>query len=124
MNVILNVTSGVVAKEKDFFLRAFGENEEEYLEILAMPFDFIRYRDCFESNGLIKSWQSEYRSLLDEQIVELLNILSSAENEQSVVNIVPKTNIKRILMYYGITKKGFEKNKAYYMREFKLSIDN
>ena len=123
MNIILNVTSGVVAKEKDFFLRAFGKNEKEYLEILAMPFDFIRYRDCFESNGLINSWLSEYRSLSAVQISELLAILSTAENEQNVVNSVPKTDIKRILMYYGITKKGFEKNKAYYMREFELSSE-
>lgn len=123
MNVILNVTSGVVAKEKDFFLRAFGENEEEYLEILAMPFDFIRYRDYFESNGLINSWLSEYRSLSAEQISELLDVLSGVENEQNVVNSAQKTGIKRILTYYGVTKKGFEKNKTYYIRNFELAAD-
>ena len=49
INVILNVTSGVVAKEEDFFVRAFGHDEFEFLDILAMPDDFIRYRDFFEN---------------------------------------------------------------------------
>lgn len=56
MNVILNVTSGVVPKEKDFFLRAFGCNPEEFVAILAMPDDYILYRDYFDGKGLISAW--------------------------------------------------------------------
>jgi hypothetical protein len=44
VNVIINVTKGVVAKEKDFFIKAFGANLKEYLEILTMPNEFIRHR--------------------------------------------------------------------------------
>ena len=56
INVILNVTSGVVPKEKNFFFRAFGRSVDEYLEILVMPDDYIRYRDYFEKAGLIQRW--------------------------------------------------------------------
>lgn len=41
MNIILNVTKGVVAKEESFFYRAFGRNEKEFLELLTMPDEFI-----------------------------------------------------------------------------------
>lgn len=122
MNVILNVTSGVVAKEKDFFVRAFGKNESEYLEILTMPFDFIRYRDFFEKNGLIESWINEYRQLSAGEIEELINILSNADNEKDVSTSLHTSGLKNILVYYGITKNGVESNKEYFARTFKLPL--
>lgn len=123
MNVILNVTSGVVAKEKDFFVRAFGKNENEYLEILAMPFDFIRHREYFEKTGLIESWLNEYRQLSPEEIDELLSILSDADKEKDVPNSVHSDGLKNILSYYGVTKKGMENNKEYFIRTFNLPLD-
>lgn len=120
MNVILNVTSGVVAKEKDFFLRAFGNNENEFLEILAMPFDFIRYRDYFEKNGLIKSWIKEYRRLSEKEIEELINLLSKIDKEKDAQNNLHSDGLKNILAYYAISKKSMSQNKEYYVRMFNL----
>ncbi|MFC1914583.1 hypothetical protein ACFLXF_04860, partial [Chloroflexota bacterium] len=53
INVIINVTNGVVAKEKDFFFEAFGSNIREFFEILSMPDELIRHRHFFRDNGLI-----------------------------------------------------------------------
>ena len=58
-----NVTNGVVAKERDFFEEAFGKNPQEYLEILAIPDEFIRYRKFFKENGVIQHWIACYRGL-------------------------------------------------------------
>lgn len=123
INVILNVTSGVVAKEKDFFVRAFGKNANEYLEILAMPFDFIRYRDYFEKNGLIESWTNEYRRLSVDEIEELINILSNTDNEKDVADSLHSDGLKNILAYYEISKKRMESNKEYFVRTFKLTLN-
>lgn len=116
INVILNVTSGVVAKEKDFFFRAFGQNTEEYLEILSMPDDFIRYRDYFEKNGLIERWKVEYRRLTTEQETELIELLSEVKSEVHVGEEPHTNTLDPILAFYGVNRRRMEKNEAYYLR--------
>lgn len=118
INVILNVTSGVVAKEKDFFFRAFGQDTEEYLEILSMPDDFIRYRDYFEKNGLIERWKEEYRRLTIEQQTELIELLSEVKSEVHVEEEPHTITLDPILAFYGVNKRRMEKNEAYYLRLF------
>lgn len=76
MNLILNVTKGVVAKELDFFERAYGRSPEEFKEILAMPNNFIKYRNHFEKNGLIERWRLAYRNLSIKKRNALLEDLS------------------------------------------------
>lgn len=76
MNVILNVTKGVIAKEQDFFERAYGATCVEFREILSMPNEFIKYRDFFDQNGLINAWRSRFRALSDTDKESLLQSLS------------------------------------------------
>lgn len=116
MNVILNVTSGVVAKEKDFFLRAFGRDVDEYLEILTMPDDFIRYRDYFEQIGLIRCWSEKFKELAPEHRDELLGILSEVESEIHITEHPHSKELDVILLFYTIKKNKIEKNTAYYLR--------
>lgn len=116
MNVILNVTSGVVAKEKDFFLRAFGKDVNEYLEILTMPDDFIRYRDYFEQNGLIQCWSEKFRALKQEHKDELLKMLSEVESEVQIMSCSHSQELHSILLFYTVKKNKIESNTAYYLR--------
>lgn len=118
INVILNVTSGVVAKELDFFLRAFGSNEEEYLEILTMPDDFIRYRSFFETWGLHTKWRTAYRALDGNHKRELLNILSECEKELEANAAPHSPELDHILIFYTLKKKHIEKNMVYYLQLF------
>lgn len=48
IQAILNSTKGKVGKGLSFFLEAFGESEEEYIELLEMPETFILYRFFFK----------------------------------------------------------------------------
>ncbi len=121
INVILNVTSGVVAKERDFFIRAFGKSEEEFLEILAMPDDFIRYRDYFENNHLIQHWLQEYRKLNQDQIGELLKLLSCVETEVNVAEQKHPASLDSILKFYMVKRNKMEKNAPYYLRLFHIN---
>lgn len=98
INVIINVTNGSVAKEKDFFFKAYGQDEAEFIEILTMPNEFIKYRFFFEGKGLIREWQNAYRALSNEAKDVLINILS---NESSST---PYPNLAKVLKFYKVTK--------------------
>ena len=114
INVILNVTSGVVAKEEDFFVRAFGHDEFEFLDILAMPDDFIRYRDFFEKNGLIQSWKTAYHKLSDEEKEELIKVLERMVDEPEILYLQYSDKLSKVLYFYTLSKKKVEGNLLYY----------
>lgn len=120
INIILNVTSGVVAKERDFFERAFGKNPDEFVEILSMPDDFIRYRDFFDNNKLSVAWKEEYNNLSPEIRSDLLRILSEAKTDSNALNIPHKKELDHILSFYGIKKKMVEENFIYFKRIYNL----
>lgn len=96
MNVILNVTKGVIAREKDFFMRAYGKDIKEFHEILTMPNEFIKYRQLFEECGLTEAWRRELRALDHNERKCLLKYLSG-ETDTSFAHY-------KILRYYKITK--------------------
>lgn len=114
INVILNVTSGVVAKEEDFFLRAFGNNEEEFLEILTMPDEFIRYRDFFEEKGLTQLWKDSYSNLTSQEKDELIGILETVADNPDILHMKYSIKIEDIIFYYSIKKKHVIDNELYY----------
>jgi hypothetical protein len=114
LNVILNVTSGVVAKEEDFFLRAFGHNEEEFIEILTMPDEFIRYRDFFEDKGLTQLWKALYARLSAGEKEELISILEQIVDDPDIICRKFTRNINDILFYYTLRKKSISDNPLFY----------
>ena len=96
MNVILNVTKGVIAREKDFFMRAYGKDIKEFHEILTMPNEFIKYRKLFEECGLTEAWRRELHALDRNERKCLLKYLSG-EMSTSFAH-------HKILRYYKITR--------------------
>lgn len=115
MNVILNVTSGVVAKEEDFFYRAFGNDKDEFIRILTMPDDFIRFRDFFEKNGLTQLWIIKYEKLSDLQKDKLIKILENFVDNPELMDKNYDEQLDEILKFYLISKKKAEKNIEYYL---------
>jgi hypothetical protein len=104
INIIINVTKGVVAKERDFFFRAFGKDINEFYEILTMPDEFIRHREFFEQNGLIKYWKRLYQALNDEEKIQLIDVLCKVKDDRSLLNDNYFLPIKRILLLYTVNK--------------------
>lgn len=95
---------GVVAKEEDFFKKAFGENVDEYNEILTMPREFVVYRHYFESTGLTTMWRFEYSKINKIGKIGMLHSLLSdniRENEDP--------DIIKIMVYYKINYKSLRK---------------
>lgn len=100
INVILNVTKGVVAKEKDFFYEAFGSNKKEFIEILTMPNQFIKNRMLFKKSGHIKIWKRKYNNLCAREKKILLKYLCGLID----INKVRNKKISSIVELYSITK--------------------
>ena len=120
INVILNVTSGVVAKEKDFFERAYGTTPEEFIEILSMPDDFIRFRKFFDDIGLSNIWKKMYNQLSTENKNLLLKVLSESSTDMIAVECNTNEQLNDILQLYTIKKNSVEKNELYYKRLYDL----
>ncbi|MBN4056635.1 hypothetical protein JYT98_01005 [bacterium AH-315-K05] len=94
----------MVAKERDFFERAFGKNVEEFNKILSLPRDFLLYRQYFETVGLTSKWEAEYNNLKRKgKLKELLTLLSSDARTSE------NKDLDRILQYYKITYKSLKK---------------
>ena len=67
ISAILQVTKGVVAAGSSFFYKAFGNNLDEYFELLAMPRTLIMFRSYFEENGTTTKWKTLYCKLNNDQ---------------------------------------------------------
>lgn len=109
VNVVLNVTKGVVARELDFFYEAFGANIKEYFMILTMPNELIRFRHFFRDNGLIDCWKKLYINLSDKEKNDLLDLLCKAKYDRSILFNEHSWKIKQILELYSINKPQFDR---------------
>lgn len=117
INVILNVTAGVVAKEEDFFYRAYGSSAAEFLEILTMPDDFIRFRDFFEQRGYTQAWKNHYNGLTDKEKDNLLEILDKMVDDPELLTAHYETKLDEILFFYSVKKNRIEKNPRFYQNQ-------
>lgn len=77
--IMLQATRGVVSGNPEFFGRAYGECEEEFLQLLSLPHAFIFFREHYE-RGAGKATRDEYealrRKLSESQLAELIELLS------------------------------------------------
>jgi len=110
LNIILNVTKGVVAKELDFFFEAYGETKNEYLQILMMPDEFIRFRHFFRDNGLLDLWKKLYNKLTSYERRKLLQVLCDSKTDRKKLSKQYSDNLNRILKLYVINKSQFDRN--------------
>ena len=79
VQAILNSTKGKIGKGKSFFEKAFGKNEDEFMELLIMPETFIIYRFFFEYLGETEKWRTEFNSLSESDKEEALSIIYDAD---------------------------------------------
>ena len=104
----------MVAKERDFFERAYGKNEEEFIRLLTMPDEFIRNREFFDETGLIALWNSLYDLLSEREKQQLIDILVRMVGNQEVLDSNYSETINRILPLYKLTKFKVENNRKYF----------
>jgi hypothetical protein len=105
IQTVLNATKGKVGIKLDFFKAAFGENEEEYFEILYMPEAYILHRRVCEKNGLTDSWRALYASLSKDEIKDILPVIESNDfKEINSMDISARSMC--LLKHYQISYKN------------------
>lgn len=77
--IMLQVTRGVVSGNPAFFIRAYGEDVEEFKRLLSYPHGFIFHRDHYESGEgkpVLEEYLSLRKRLSRRQEEELVGYLS------------------------------------------------
>lgn len=105
---ILNVVKGSVMPAEDFFYRAFGENEKEFITILHMPENILMNRGR-EQKQEEKDWMEKFHKLTKGERKELLSILCNNKTIHKLTLVVTQTKnqkLKNILEYYLPKKRS------------------
>jgi hypothetical protein len=117
---ILNVTKGIVAPGTDFFSRAFGNDLNEFMELLLMPETYIVYRKHYEDSGKIDSWKSQLKIILakkrNSKIIDFIK-----NNDFAYYDIYDEDEIE-LLKHYHVSKNGIQNDK--YLESQKKYFEN
>jgi len=114
VQAILNSTKGKVGKGVEFFEKAFGRTEEEYIELLEMPETFILYRFFFEwldnINGQgTEHWRRLWRrckmKLSQSKWEELTNIIHANVFNNITISNFDDNEVKELLKCYVDSRK-------------------
>lgn len=100
VQAILNSTKGKIGKGRSFFEKAFGKNEEEFMELLIMPETFIIYRFFFEHIGETEKWRNAFNNLSESDKIEALKIIH-ASDFNDIENTCCNSSILNVLRYYS-----------------------
>jgi radical SAM superfamily enzyme YgiQ (UPF0313 family) len=111
---ILNVMKGSVMPAEDFFLRAFGRSEKEFIEIIHMPESILmhRTRDVTPEED---AWKTSFRALTANERKELLAILCKGKTRAAFGEAYRSTKngkLKAILEYYRIEESPMPLSEA------------
>lgn len=99
VQAILNATKGKIGRGVSFFEKAFGKNEEEFMELLIMPETFLLFRFFFEHLGYTDQWRKAMASLsLDERNIILPIIFKNKFTD--IEDLSVNNNIKYVLSFY------------------------
>ncbi len=115
--LMLQVTKGVVSGSPSFFLRAYGEDAEEFERLLRLPHAFIFHREYFE-DGEGRAQREEYeslrRSLSESQEKELVHLLANPPNGNGMGprqfrglanDQTVDQRIRRLMRFHGLDTK-------------------
>lgn len=99
VQAILNATKGKVGRGVSFFEKAFGRNEDEFMELLIMPETFLLFRFFFEHLGYTQRWREDMSKLTDEEKSELYPLIfKNAFNH--IEDLTTNEKFRHILVYY------------------------
>ena len=99
VQAILNATKGKIGRGMSFFEKAFGRDENEYMELLLMPETFLLFRFFFEDLGYTQQWREAMSSLTEKEREELLPIIYKNEFN-NIEELTDNNKFRKILTYY------------------------
>ncbi len=107
---ILNVVKGSVMAAEDFFFRAFGADEEEFMMILHMPEKLLMHRSR-QPQQTEMDWINKYKRLTSGERHELVNILCEGKTKARLRQLIAQSKnskLKKILSYYAPDDNGHD----------------
>lgn len=114
MQIILQATHGIVSGAPAYFRQAFGETQEDFLNILYQPHHFIFNRFWFEfgeGRGELDDYQTLFRKLSSAEKLELVTYLSVTDKGdisfRGTEGLSP--TVKAILPFYIPINKSDER---------------
>ena len=99
IQAILNATKGKIGRGVSFFEKAFGRNEEEYMELLIMPETFLLFRFFFEHLGYTQQWREAMSELTDAEREELYPIIFKHDFNH-IDELTENEKFRHILKFY------------------------
>ena len=99
VQAILNATKGKIGRGVSFFEKAFGRNEEEYMELLIMPETFLLFRFFFEHLGYTQQWREAMSELTDAEREELYPIIFKNDFNH-IDELTENEKFRHILKFY------------------------
>lgn len=99
VQAILNATKGKIGRGVDFFNKAFGKDEKEYMDLLIMPETFIVFRYFFEYLGYTQAWKNAFDDLSEDERQEILPIIYK-NNFNNIESLTNNERLLNVLRYY------------------------
>jgi len=120
---ILNVTKGIVAPATksttatSFFHKAFGNDLNEFFELLYMPEAYIVYRSVFENDlGYTAIWKDEFNNLLNAEEKDEAKKIIEANDFSVIEEITTNQRIKHFLRHYQIQRGNIDQEDRKYKK--------
>ncbi len=99
VQAILNATKGKIGRGISFFEKAFGANEEEYMELLIMPETFLIFRFFFEHLGYTQAWREAYCGLTEDER-ERVNAIIFKNDFNDIEALTDEPRLLEVLKFY------------------------
>lgn len=99
VQAILNATKGKIGRGVSFFEKAFGRDEEEFMELLIMPETFIIFRLFFEHLGYTAKWREKMNALSESEKEELYPIVFK-NDFNNIDEFTASSKLKDVLRFY------------------------
>ena len=135
--VILQATHGVVSGNPAFFGYAFGHNVCEFMNLLAMPHEFIFNRNFYfngDGRPVLDEFTHSWKTLSESQKELLMSLLSGPAEEKGICSKLYKerlsdksldTNVRKIMRFYAAYRqpKRTSKDTLFSHRDLLVPID-
>lgn len=99
VQAILNATKGKVGRGISFFEKAFGKDEDEFMELLIMPETFLLFRFFFEHLGYTEEWRKAMQQLSENEKNDLMPIIYK-NNFANIDSLTDNVKLRKVLMFY------------------------
>lgn len=99
VQAILNATKGKIGRGVSFFEKAFGKNEDEFMELLIMPETFLLFRFFFEHLGYTQKWREAMNNLSEDEKAELYPIIFKNDFNH-IEELTENKNLIHVLSFY------------------------